>query len=629
MADRIRLKKVKIFKYKSFEIASEIDIDEEITTLVGVNESGKTAFLEAVAKTNYFENDDKFTFNTDFDYPRREKKRMERDGNNPIAISLTYQITEEIKKKISDEFDINEINELFTISVNYEGSKTINLKVMPEIQKFLKARDIPDIIREKMVKINDTEMLNKLMDKEEDEEIKAKIKKLLPYYDNKLKWDNPLQAYIYTTYIEDNIPKYMYFDEYYSLPSRVNLTELSTGLDNDSLKTAKALIELAGINIDSISQSSDYEKAKSELEATSADITRELKKYWKTNTNLRIQFDIDRQKVNGEIVPILEIRIENTRYMMTLPLKNRSKGFNWFFSFLVWFSKIQADKTNSHILLLDEPGLNLHAKAQDDLLLFLGDLSKNYQIIYTTHSPFMIDSSRLDRIRTLSETEDGSIISSDIQKKDPNTLFPLQAALGYNIAQNLFISTDNLLVEGPSDLIILSGMSEILKAQNFEGLSEKFTIVPVGGLDKVTTFISLMRANDLNIICLVDTFKDQKGKKKLKDLIQLQIINENKIRFFDSYNNNQQISEIEDVFTPIDYLKLYNLAFPDSQLKIDDLPNTDKDPIVQRIQTYLKNRFNHYKVAQQLIVNQLPEDFFSKTTINRFKKMIDDVNKIL
>lgn len=93
--------------------------------------------------------------------------------------------------------------------------------------------------------------------------------------------------------------------------------------------------------------------------------------------------------------------------------------------------------------------------AQGNLLTFLEELSENYQIIYTTHSPFMIYSNHLDRVYTIYETKDGSIISDSVQQKDANTLFPLQAALGYTIAQNLFVNKNNLVVEGISDLVYL------------------------------------------------------------------------------------------------------------------------------------------------------------------------------
>ena len=120
--------------------------------------------------------------------------------------------------------------------------------------------------------------------------------------------------------------------------------------------------------------------------------------YWTTNENLEIRFDIEHTTNN---IRYLNIRIYNSKHRVTLPLKNRSKGFLWFFSFLVWFSKIQGDKNSNYILLLDEPGLSLHASAQNDLLRFIDEkLAPEYQVIYTTHSPFMIDSLKLNEVRT-------------------------------------------------------------------------------------------------------------------------------------------------------------------------------------------------------------------------------------
>ena len=106
--------------------------------------------------------------------------------------------------------------------------------------------------------------------------------------------------------------------------------------------------------------------------------------YWTTNKNLDIEFNVEH--VNERI---LNIRVRNNNYRVSLPLGNRSKGFLWFFSFLIWFSKIQGDKNKKYILLLDEPGLSLHASAQDDLLRFIDEmLSVDYQINHS--SPKMI-----------------------------------------------------------------------------------------------------------------------------------------------------------------------------------------------------------------------------------------------
>lgn len=206
-------------------------------------------------------------------------------------------------------------------------------------------------------------------------------------------------------------------------------------MKENEYKTAKALFELADINTSEILEADDFEDFIAELEATEAIISGELFKYWQTNKNLNITFQIEKREEteprnNTTIVEhILDVRVKSKG--VSLPLKNRSKGFNWFFSFLVWFKKIQEDNTSNYILLLDEPGLNLHASAQADLLRFLQDLSKDYQILYTTHSPFMIPTGNLDRVRTVLETEKGSVISESIQEKDPNTLFPCRMYTDY------------------------------------------------------------------------------------------------------------------------------------------------------------------------------------------------------
>ena len=103
--------------------------------------------------------------------------------------------------------------------------------------------------------------------------------------------------------------------------------------------------------------------------------------YWTTNKNLDIEFNVEH--VNERI---LNIRVRNRNYRVSLSLGNRSKGFQ---SFLIWFSKIQDDKNKKYILLLDEPGLSLHASAQNDLLRFIDEkLSVDYQINHS--SPKMI-----------------------------------------------------------------------------------------------------------------------------------------------------------------------------------------------------------------------------------------------
>lgn len=431
------------------------------------------------------------------------------------------------------------------------------------------------------------------------------------------------------------MPKFWYFDDYYPLSGKININKMSTSQEmTEQDKTARALFELAKIKPQDVlnAQTNEYERFVALLEASANKITKEVFKFWTTNTNLDIEFKIQEMKnAQNQSEKYLDIRVKSQRHKITLPLDRRSKGFNWFFSFIVWFSKIQSDKKSDYILLLDEPGLNLHASAQADLLRFITELADKYQIIYTTHSPFMVDSAHLNRVRTCLETDAGSVISDSIQEKDPNTLFPLQAALGYDIAQNLFISKKNLLVEGPADLLYLTFFSNLLHSQKRTGLQDDITIVPVGGLDKVTTFISLLRGSKLGVACLLDTFVDQKGNQKVQDLISQKIIKDKHIRFFDEFvENSNNVADIEDLFDKDEYLKYFNLAFAGEyqEIKVSDLDNSMPTILKQINKVIGKDRFNHYRPANKL--NQLSPKAsdFSKKTLDRYEKIFIEINKL-
>lgn len=638
----IKLKQVTIEKYKSIQKQQIVEIDDAITTLVGMNEAGKTSFLTAIAKTNYFTADKDFEFDITQDYPRNELIDFQHEEEDCDIIKCKYEISQELLLEIENELgkDIFKTTE-FTYTNHYKsksasfGGLVANQKKYLEnkCSEFTLTETTKDLIK-KCVSLNDIASITALEGDDGLTELKAEIKKIIAGGFTSSSWTNLLESYIAKTWIKNKMPKFWYFDDYYPLSGKININKLiSEPPTNEKDKTSIALFELARIKPEDILNATEqeYEKYIALLEASSNKITKEIFNYWSTNQNLDIEFRIENTTVNGRPEKILDIRVKSQRHKITLPLDRRSKGFNWFFSFIIWFSKIQADKNSDYILLLDEPGLNLHASAQADLLRFFGDLSKKYQIIYTTHSPFMVETEHLDRVRTCFETDNGTIISDSIQEKDPNTLFPLQAALGYDIAQNLFISKNNLLVEGPADLIYLTVLSSILETEKRVGLKENITIVPVGGLDKVSTFISLLRGSKLNVACLLDTFTDQKGKQKVDDLIMHKIIKEKSIRFFNEFaNNGKATADIEDLFDKKEYIKLFNSAFENDfpEVKLTDL-DVNLDTVLKQINKVIgKDRFNHYRPANKL--NQLGVDkkYFSAKTLENFEKMFVEINKL-
>ncbi|MGZ5192156.1 MAG: ATP-dependent nuclease, partial [Flavisolibacter sp.] len=257
-------------------------------------------------------------------------------------------------------------------------------------------------------------------------------------------------------------------------------------------------------------------------------------------------------------------------------------------------------------------GLALHALAQSDFLRYIDELAKKHQVLYTTHSPFMVHSNRLNQVRMVEDKEKvGTVISDNLSGSDPRTIFPLQAALGWTIAQNLFISERNLLVEGASDLIYLNSISALLKEQGRTGLREDVTIVPVGGLDNVVTFIALLDANDLKIAVLYDY--DGKPKQKLQEIVKEKIIsskavlNATQFRNLNELGKDGQASDTEDLFEPKFYLGYFNKTFT-KELKganINESELPERERIIDRIECYLKDKKLSLDLAAASIIMQL------------------------
>ena len=233
-----------------------------------------------------------------------------------------------------------------------------------------------------------------------------------------------------------------------------------------------ALLETIGRSVDDLERIDQHEMLTAELEAASNRITQEVFRYWTQNQRLRVQFSLQRA-LPGDPAPfnegwIISTRIQNTRHGDTINFDERSAGFVWFFSFVVWFDQIRSIIGEDLVLLLDDPGLSLHAHAQSDLLRYIEEqLAPKYQVVYTTHSPFMIDASKLYRARTVENVylevpegvlvppgqDPGTIVGDHDLSTNRDTLYPLQAALAYEVSKSLFTADNTVLVDGPSDVL--------------------------------------------------------------------------------------------------------------------------------------------------------------------------------
>lgn len=363
--------------------------------------------------------------------------------------------------------------------------------------------------------------------------------------------------------LEARLPQFFRFTSYNTLPGRIDFHEIASaqveGPARSGLQTARALMSLAGTDVKQLGNE-DYELRKGELEAVQIDLTAQVFEYWKQNPDLEVLIDVDKETVqqpNGTmaVARFLDIRLRDKRSGYSNNFSQRSAGFQWFFSFFAAFSEFEGQK--SPIILLDEPGLTSHGKAQRDFLRFINErLAPNSPVIYTTHSPFMVEADRLDRVRIIEDHGPpvGATSTREVLAADADSLFPLQAALGYDIAQNLFVGPHNLVVEGTSDYIYLTTMSRICVASGREAIDERWRILPVGGATNIPTFVSLVGPH-LNVTVLADS--DTKGMQRVTNMIERKLLEGHRLIMANIATTSEH-ADIEDLFSEGDYLKLFN-----------------------------------------------------------------------
>lgn len=651
----------KVGPFKSINVPQDVMIDDAVTVLVGMNEAGKTVFLQSLEKSN-----DALglaSFNPVDDYPRKDLVAYQkRHKIKPEAVTvLTYSLNGEEIAKLNDELHTKLKPDFqFSVTHSYNNSTSLDIKVDEKpvlgslfaesslssdaktaIKKAASVREIPVLLKG----VNLTE---------EDKKFLTAIESRIA----KVEWDSVVKWEVWKC-LESGIPKFLYFSDYDLLPSKMNLADLNQRFEQAKSdpkhlepkhRAVLALLRMADIEISDFTKPGGYEPLKAKIEAVSISLTDQIMEFWKQNEELEVEVDIkpdpdDMAPYNNG--PNLYLRIKNRRHRVSTQFQQRSRGFIWFFSFLVWFDSVQCQIDTSGkvgqrnlILLLDEPGLTLHAMAQADFLRYINELATKHQVLYTTHSPFMVHSDRLNQVRVVEDQKTiGTIISDNISGSDPRTIFPLQAALGWTIAQHLFISERNLLVEGPSDLIYLKSVSALLETQGRTGLRDDVTIVPVGGLDKVVTFIALLGANGLKLAVL----HDYRGapEQKLMDLVKQKMIspkallNASQFRDLKNIGKSGQSTDTEDLFESALYLKYFNGAFAKplkgTAINEADLPSGDR--IIDRLERHIATKgiqirpsggFNHYGVASYFVSN--PPTSLDSNTLKRFEALFNAVN---
>ena len=408
-------------------------------------------------------------------------------------------------------------------------------------------------------------------------------------------------------------------------------------------------LEYAGTTLEELTDAKVFEEFNAKCEAAANRITEKIFEYWSQNQDLEIIVNLSEGRENDSPPfnegPVARARVRNNLHRVSVPFSERSAGFIWFFSFLIKFSQV-SKQDEKFIILLDEPGLTLHGTAQQDLLRYFKEqLEPNYQLIYTTHSLFMVPADRLGTVRTVEDVvtekhgrreSKGTKIRSDILTIDPQTNFPVFGAMGFEVTQGLVIGRDTLLVEGASDILYLQSASSVLRKNGRQSLDPKWAICPSGGIDKVLPFVRLFYGNNLNIVVLTDFERGQ--KRKLDQLYSAELLERERIILATEVAEKGE-ADIEDFFDPGIFVALINATYNltgKHKLTIRKLANADKNTerLVKKAEAYFRllpddfPTFNHYDPAFYLL--QHPEMLEGDgsgiaKTLKRFEKAFERI----
>ena len=216
------------------------------------------------------------------------------------------------------------------------------------------------------------------------------------------------------------------------------------------------------------------------------------------------------------------------RTASTYSFKERSQGLRFFLSYFVQLTAHRVRNAKPDILLLDEPDAYLSSVGQQDLLRVLHDYafpeedSPRSQVVYVTHSPFLIDKNAPHRIRVLDKgsEDEGTRVVRDAAN---NRYEPLRSSLGAHVAETAFIGGQNLFVEGAADQVLIAGLSSHLarRAESSAGLLDlnQVTIVPSGGADGIPYMVYLARGRDtVKPACVALVDGDEAGRQAEKVL---------------------------------------------------------------------------------------------------------------
>jgi predicted ATP-dependent endonuclease of OLD family len=357
------------------------------------------------------------------------------------------------------------------------------------------------------------------------------------------------------------LPDFELFEDFGSLlPNRIDLEDIiKSNRQAEGYKAAINFLTITGLEYSFFQQPSSR-ILKQKIENLNGELTLNFQDFWRQNVGkknkIKINFELshyDHTHPDKSGKPFIEFWIKDEKER--LYPKQRSRGVRWFLSFFLELKATAVDKSQRNkVLLIDEPGVSLHARAQEDVLKVFDDISEQIQIIYTTHSPHLIDVDKLYRILAVQRAVEDDMKSETVvfsarslKSATADTLSPIYSTMGARLNQQEIIkSFNNVIVK---DLANFYFMKAIIALTGFE---KECYFLPASGAESIHTMVNILIGWGIDYIIL--NFGNSQEQIVYASLMKEQF--DNKIDLAkEQMILMEDFLDAEDLFSTIDFKK--------------------------------------------------------------------------
>jgi len=359
-----------------------------------------------------------------------------------------------------------------------------------------------------------------------------------------------------------NIPEFVLFEDFSSLlPNRIDLEDILDDHNTvEGFKAARNFLKVSGLT-GRFFVESNSRILKQKIEKLNKEVTLDFQDFWRQkigkHNKITINFELehyDHSHSEKSGFPYLEFWIRDQQER--LYPKQRSRGVRWFLSFYLELKAAVDEMSHDKgkIMLIDEPGLSLHARAQEDVLKVFEFVKDKIQIVYSTHSPHLIDSKKLYRLLAVQraiETDESSetrvFNAKTLTEASADTLSPIYTLIGSRLSEQQFIrQKNNIILEDVAAYYYLSTMKSLMKSD------KELYLLPASSVSNIDVLVNLLMGWGLDFIVLTG---GNPAGKKIHNELKKNICFNDELLAEKFLINTREYDYIEDMFSTLDFKK--------------------------------------------------------------------------